>query len=390
MKIVHIQDYFQPVLGYQETFLPREQAKMGHEVYVVASDRYSPRIYSENKDLLGNRIKGAGFFIEQHIKVWRLKTIFEMLYQPWVLGLEGKIEELNPDIVIMHGVVNFSALRIARLRKKLGNFKLIYDDHMTFDNSRSKLRILYPVFRWTLSRLIQEAADALVAILPETKVFMYKRYGIPLERITVIPLGADDELFKFDALARQEIRNKLSVNDSDTVFIYTGKVIPEKRLDMLIEAVKLMKNNQGVKVLFVGSGFQPYFEKLERGIREAGMENKFIWHEAVPNEELYQFYSAADVAVWPRGASISQREAMACGLPIIISEASTVIELVDYDNGLICREGDAEHLAQQMEKLLDPQLRRKMGDNSRRAIEERLSWRVIAKQFIELAEERVN
>ena len=64
MKIVHIQDYFHPALGYQETFLSREQAKLGHEVHVVTSDRYNPLIYSENKDLLGNRrILDAGFSI---------------------------------------------------------------------------------------------------------------------------------------------------------------------------------------------------------------------------------------------------------------------------------------------------------------------------------------
>ena len=147
MRIVHIQDYFCPVLGYQETFLPREQSKLGHEVYMVTSDRYNPLIYSENKDLLGNRrILDAGFFIEEGIQVWRLKTLFEIPHLIWVLGLESKVKELKPDIVIMHAVNNFYSLRIARLKKKLGNFKLIYDDHMLFNLSSSKLRVLYPFF----------------------------------------------------------------------------------------------------------------------------------------------------------------------------------------------------------------------------------------------------
>jgi hypothetical protein len=53
MKIVHIVDYFQPVLGYQEAFLAKEHAKLGHEVFVITSDRYAPVLYH----------KGAAFSI---------------------------------------------------------------------------------------------------------------------------------------------------------------------------------------------------------------------------------------------------------------------------------------------------------------------------------------
>ena len=78
MKIVHVVDYFHPELGYQETFVAREHARMGHEVCVVTSDRYSPFIYKENRNLLGNRIKKPGMFMERDIKVWRLKTLWEI------------------------------------------------------------------------------------------------------------------------------------------------------------------------------------------------------------------------------------------------------------------------------------------------------------------------
>ncbi len=149
MKIVHVIDYFQPKLGYQETFLAKEHARMGHEVYVVTSDRYNPIVYSGNaaKLVLGRRIVDSGFFTEEDIKVWRQKTLFEIPHAIWMLGLEKRIQELEPDIVVVHGIVSFSAIRIARLKKKSGNFKLIYDDHMTFDNSQSKLRVLYPPFK---------------------------------------------------------------------------------------------------------------------------------------------------------------------------------------------------------------------------------------------------
>lgn len=385
MKIIHVIDYFQPQLGYQETFLPREQAKLGHDVYVVTSDRYSPLVHDANKVLLGERIKGVGFFEEEGIKVWRLKTLFEMPHGIWTAGLGKKIQEVEPDIVIVHNIATFAAIRIARLKKKLGNFKLIYDDHMTFAASRSKLRLLYPLFKRTFSRQIQRAADALVGVSHTSKMFMHKKYGIPLERITVIPLGADDELFRPDAVARRQVRRQLGLDENDTVFIYAGKLVPVKGPHLLVEAaIRLAGRYGGLKVLLLGNGQHSYVEKMKQDVRTAAVEDRFIWHDAVSNKELHKFYSAADAAIWPREASLSMMEAMACGLPIIISSSSEVTERVESDNGLTYSSDDSADLARQMEKLLDPRLRMKMGHNGRRYVEEKLNWRVIARQFIEL------
>ncbi|MBA7640570.1 D-inositol-3-phosphate glycosyltransferase [subsurface metagenome] len=385
MRIIHIQDYFHPQLGYQEAFLPREQAKLGHDVYVVTSDRYKPLVYNGSSRLLGGRrIVGKGFFTEEGIKVWRLKTLFEIPYGIWVRGLEKKIQELKPDIVITHGIVNFLALRIAWLKRKHDNFKLIYDDHGTFDNSSSRLRILYSLFKWTFSKLIQGTADAFVGVGYPSKVFMNRRYGIPLERITIIPLGADDELFRFDAAARQEVRTELSISENDIVFICTGKIVPERRLHLVIEAVKLMEAYNHLKVLLVGSGSQTYIGQMKQDIRTKGLEDRFILHNMVPNKELYKYYSAADAAIWPCKASISMLEAMACSLPIIADDSPNMNEMTYVDNQLIYQGHNPSNLAQQMEKLLDPGFRKEMGRNGRKLIEEKLNWRIIAKQFIEL------
>ncbi len=385
MRIVHVIDYFQPKLGYQETFLARAQAKLGHDIYVVTSDRYNPQIYSENKKLLGNRIKGAGCFNEEGIIVWRLKTLFELPHIIWVLGLEKKVKELKPDLVIVHGVVNLQAIRIARLKKKLGNFKLVYDDHMTFAASRSPMRVLYLPFRWFFAGLIQESADGLVGVSETSRMFMHKKYGFPLERIAFISLAADSELFRFNPSARKEMRKRLSIDDDDTVFIYAGKTVPVKGPHLLVKAaLELMERHNNLKVILVGNGPPEYIQEMKQSVEAAGRQDRFIWLAAVPNRELPGLYSAVDVAVWPREASLSMLEAMACNLPVIISDTSEVTERISNNNGLVYRGDDASDLARQMERLTNPELRKEMGANGRRLVEEKLSWEVIARQFLEL------
>jgi hypothetical protein len=91
MKIVHLIDYFQPVLGYQEAFLAREQLRLGNEVTVVTSDRYAPFPDYMNTvyPLLGERIRAPGRFIEEGIPVWRLPVQFERRHRCWPKSRTG-------------------------------------------------------------------------------------------------------------------------------------------------------------------------------------------------------------------------------------------------------------------------------------------------------------
>jgi glycosyltransferase involved in cell wall biosynthesis len=389
MKIIHVIEYFQPQLGYQETFLAKEHAKLGHEVYVVTSDRYSPWLYSGNaaKSVLGKRLKKPGFFIEEGIQVWRLKTLIELPQILWMGGLMKKLKELEPDLVIVHGIVNIAPIRIALMKKRKKNFKLVFDDHMVFFASNNILRLFYFPFKWFFSCLIQRNADVIVGTHYETSIkFMNKYYGIPPNRVTLIPLGADESLFRFDSSARNQIRHQYSVTDKQIVFIYAGKMIKDKGPHILIRAaMNLMKKHDKILVFLLGNGSQMYVEEMKHLIKTENLDRKFIWHNTVPNNELYRFYSSADVAVWPRECSLSMIEAMACNLPIIISDCSEVNERVNYNNGLTYHAEDIGDLEVQMEKLFDANLRKQMGVNGRKLVEEKLNWRTIAIQFINAA-----
>jgi len=388
MRIVHVGDYFEPQVGYQQTFLTKEQLKLGHEVYVVTSDRYSPGIAKMGiRESKAARQKGV--FIEEGIKVWRLKVLFEIRRELWMLGLEDKVQELKPDVVHIYGTINMTAIRVARLRKKLANTKLIFTDTMSSAGGplrRVRTDIQYPIIRYTFSRLVREAADALVAGSDETKSLMSRKCGFPPEQIEVISLGADDTVFHYSPEARDEVRANLGIDNSRIVFIYTGKIVPSKGVHRLIEAAKILTKKYGnVTILVIGSGPSAYINKIKEQIKSAGLEKNFIWHETVPNKELYRFYSAADIAVWPRSVTIGTLEAMACGLPVIVSNIPAAIERVQYDNGLICHNGSISELTEHMEKLIvDRELRINMGRNGRKVIEENLNWSSITKRYLEL------
>ena len=149
MKILHITNYFQPQIGYQETFLAKEQIKQGHEVSVITSDRYYPFVDFDKtyKNLLGDRICGSGFVNIDGIPIYRLKTLGEIKCRVWLLGLEQKVKELKPDYVHVHAVLA-NAFRMMKLKKKGMKFKLVVDEHIIeLDRSKNLPAQFYNFFK---------------------------------------------------------------------------------------------------------------------------------------------------------------------------------------------------------------------------------------------------
>jgi glycosyltransferase involved in cell wall biosynthesis len=383
MKIVHVIDYFYPKLGYQETFLSLEHSNLGNDVYVITSDYYDKLIFKSYKSILKNRYVGSGFVINNAVKIIRLKSLLIFPHCLFLKNLEYQIEKIQPDIIIVHGITNLNAIRVALLKKKKHNFKLIYDDHMAYDNSKSFFRIFYPIYKLIIQILYIKNADAFIAVTTATKLFMNVKYGINVNHIKIIPLGADINSFKYNKDSRYYIRKIYNIDNKDVVYIFTGKITPEKKIDILIKSFSKLNNHENLKLMIIGNGDEDYIKKLKALCNELSLNNKCIWINAVPNKELHKYYSAADIAVWPYGASISQREAISNSLPIIVSNCSPVTDLVKYGNGFTYKELNIEDLTNKMEILLDKKIRCEMAQASRKFAETVLDWKIIAKHFID-------
>ncbi|MDA8168374.1 MAG: glycosyltransferase family 4 protein [Nitrospiraceae bacterium] len=388
MRIAHVIDYFQPGLGYQETFLAREQIKAGHEVMVITSDRHRKYFYRGNaaSSVLGPRIKKHGCGVEHGIPTCRLPVAFEFSERAWIIGLEKKMLDFSPDAVHVHGLATFTSFRVARLAprlKKQANTVLIVDDHMYPEVSRSRLSALYPLLRPGLSK-IAGSADWLIAVSEATKAFMVENYGLDPESVGVIRLGVDTGVFRRDEARRNALRRELGIGDEDVVFIYTGKIVPEKRLDLLFDAGGRLKlEGRRPHILLVGYAMENYLGELFK--RYPGVSANARHLNAVQNSELYSYLSAADAAVWPSGHSISFIEAMACSLPLIVSNSAKCAEETRFGNGFCYKEGDAPDLAEKMRILHDSaETRERMGLAARAAVEGYYSWDRINGSFMAL------
>jgi len=385
MRIIHLIDYFQPKLGYQETYLALAHLRLGHHVTVITSDRHYPfsDYASAFQKILGERKKKPGKFKEYGLDTLRLAAI-EMPFTPVIFlrNLKTALAHLNPDMVFCHGIFSVVSFQAA-LYKEQFSYKLFYDSHAAdfntdFENSLLK-KFYYLLYIKLMAPVIKKAADRLFAVGEAEKKFLLRFLKIPNYRVEILRVGIDPVFLKAKKEKRMEIRRKLGISPDEFAIIYAGKIAPGKDLPVLLRAVKLLEGLP-VKILIIGGGNVHYIEKLKK---QYPFREKVIWTGFITNKMLTKYYSAADTAIWPGNPSVAVLEAMAAGLPVIISRWFGTRYLNKNKTVLSFPRGNHIKLANLIKILLiNSQFRQKLGIKAQLFIKNELSWDKIAKQAI--------
>lgn len=388
MKIVHVSEYFHPKLGYQETFLAKAQQKLGHEVYVVTSDRYYPFPYFETtySSVLGNRRVGSGFRLEEEIRTIRLQSYevpnFPLIY---LRNFKQTLIQLKPDIVFGHGVYSITAYQLALLKRNL-RFTLIYDTHVaafnTNFNSSIYKRYMHTIYTLFVMPQIKKAADKIFAIGKEEQKFLSEDYSINVTSIPIVPLGVDVDLFKPNQKQRKLMRKKLGWKNDDIVVIFCGKIAPNKDVHVLIDALSAI-NDDRLKLLLLGGGDKSYIEKLVRLLDTNG--KRYCLQQFVKNIDLPCYYQAADIGVWPGDPTIAILEALASGVPLILPKSHELRYLRNSKAVQWFQRGNVRDLQLKIQYWVENNSERKQaGKSSTRYAKVNLSWKILAQKSLHL------
>lgn len=202
-------------------------------------------------------------------------------------------------------------------------------------------------------------------------------WGVPIE---VIPNGVDTEFFR--PAPRVPGEGPLKI-------IFVGRLNPQKALDLLLQALAsplVLASGQDWRLLLVGDG--PLRGQLQSQARKLRLEGQIQFLGWQTSERLLNLYQSSDIFVlpsWDEGMPNTLLEAMACGLPSIVTRISGSQELVRAGvEGLLVDRGDTSGLASALTDLLvDASLRRRMGEHARRSAEQR-SWRSITIDLVDM------
>lgn len=204
--------------------------------------------------------------------------------------------------------------------------------------------------------------------------------------VEIVPLmGVDTEFFK----SREDEGLKGSLGLAGGFVVgYIGRLVPEKGLTCLVDAVAGLKGN--VKCLLVGRG--PFKEEMLKRVREAGKTERFVFVDTVLHHEVPQYLNVMDCLVLPSlttGAWKEQFghvliEAMSSGVPVVGSDSGAIPEVIG-DAGLVVREGDAKGLMESIRKVMeDDGLRSGLSKKGRKRVLDNFSHEKIAERTVSI------
>lgn len=379
MKIVHVINYFSTKMKYQEYFLAKEQVTAGHEVYVITSNKIFPFPDYNNsaKRMYGNRNLETGYFVDEGIKIYRLNCLFEINARVYLKGMNALIKEIEPDLIISHGIVQFYTLDLLRCNFK--SCRLVVDEHMLYtDISNSSIKkIFYLIYSFLFGKLIIKKFDKIIPISYGTIELINKIMKLKSKKIQMIPLGVDTTLFYPDKNKKNEFRSKYLIGNEQLVVTYTGKITEYKKVHAIINALNSIID-RSIVIVLVGNIDTIYFSYIQNIIKSS--LHRVIHIDAVSHNYLPFIYNASDIAVWPAHQTISTLEASACSIPIICS--NFLKERYEKGMGLGISDSNEDLRSKLSDLVYDKKKRIKMGVNGYENTNKYFSWKYINEKFL--------
>jgi len=239
----------------------------------------------------------------------------------------------------------------------------------TGHSARERL-VYYPADRRLLARfprVIAVSGDIRRALLAA---------GAPPDRVTTVLNGIDHRAFHRNRLLQRTVRRMLEIEPLDVIVGAVGRLEPQKRFDLLIDAVAAVRRRRpGVRLFVAGDG--SLRKALEAQAARALGGGGCVFLGLVP--EIGRLHHAFDVFVQAsdyEGTPNAVLEAMALETPVVATDAGGTAELVtDGVEGRVVARGDVEAIARSIEDTLEDRERSaRMAEAARRKVEGRLSF----------------
>ena len=285
-------------------------------------------------------------------------------------GLVRLMRSLRPDVVdLWEEPYSAVSTQVALARRAVAS-----GAPLVLNPSQQAVKRQPPPFRWG-ERYVVRAASYVVGRSPESvAVVEAKGYRGPS---TVIGHGI--ELGFLGPRDRAASRRELGLPDDGPVVSFAGRLVPDKGVDVLLDAVA---RTPGLRALIVGEG--PAGGALRAQAARLGIEDRVRFRAPLPMERVAVAFTAGDVVAMPSRHEPWGRvavEAMACGVPLVAGAAGHLPALVG-DHGRLVRPGDADDLARALrEAIEEPEPARSERVARAREYAASFSWAALAERW---------
>ena len=215
---------------------------------------------------------------------------------------------------------------------------------------------------------------AILTVSHNSKADIHAQMGVALDRLTVVPVGVDHEVFRpYDDVVKKKGR----------LMVTTSSDVPMKGLVPLLEAIAKLRVERDIDLIVIGKP-QPK-GRVASALERLGLTDIVTTITGVSDEQLARLYGEAEIAIVPslyEGFSLPAIEAMSCAVPVVATTGGALPEVVGVsgETGLLVEPNNPDALVEAIGRLLDDAaLRERLGAAGRERVIERFTWQVTAK-----------
>lgn len=341
------------------------QADLGHRVEVLTARRGG----QPQRELVKR-----GYGITRLDRVWMPWDSLGM-QNPVLPSLYGAVREEKCDLVDAHAHLFWTTALSVKAAVDTGT-PVITTVHGFLALRDWLANLSQRVYLWSVGAWALRNSSSVVC-LTESDAHEVAGLGVRKRNIRVIPIAVDPSAFAPRGAKREMI-------------VWLGRLVPEKGLETLLEAVAMLRKKKPVPLLIVGDG--PLRNKLIARAYRLGISDLVTFRFQANRSEVAEMLRGSQIFVLPslkEGLPMTLLEAMASANTIVASNLPSIAEVLG-SAGAYFTPGEAGELASALlQALNDRELRQEKGRLARQTVEERFSWRVVLPMLEDLYREVV-
>jgi glycosyltransferase involved in cell wall biosynthesis len=300
----------------------------------------------------------------------------------FTLGALKCIRSIKPDVIHAHELLSPATVAVAA--KRIWGFPVVAKV-LGGGGAGDVAKLKRKAIGWRRIRAYSESVDAFITVSKEIDGELGS-VGVPSGKRTYIPNGVDCERFHpVSPAMKRELRKRFGLNGG-TVFIYTGRLATEKKIDQLLKIwPEIWKKSRDSRLLIVGTGVEE--QNLSRLVGPGCAMVGAV-------EDVAPYLQASDVFVLPserEGLSNSLLEAMASGMGVVSTDAGAARELIRNGvNGLVVPVGNAEAMTAALLQMMESsEVRADFGQRARESVVSNYSINATATRLRDLYDQLI-
>jgi len=354
----------------QEYGIAAEMARRGHEVYIVSH-------FAETDWKEYDKSVNGIHFINVRAPYFRDKIIGETA-SAFLLSkkVAKEIEKIKPDIINLTG--RFTAYFPSKLnipKVFTTHHPDAFDFNKEFSVKNNKLNYFYFPFKKIVEESVMRHSDVLVTLNKDIKDYLHR---VGFTNTCIIP----------NAVSVEKYINK----GDDNFILYSGSLIKRKGVDYLIKAFSEISKICDTHLVIIGSGSDE--NRLKKLVMLENINEQVHFMPPVSRTKFLEYLAKCSIFVLPslfECLPVTLLEAMASSKPVIASDIPGSKDVITHGyDGFLFEKGNVNELKKYLELCLsDEKLRKKMGKNARKTVEEKYTFSKITTQYLDLYEEIV-